>query len=207
MFTGIVQNIGKVVTLDTADSNIKIGIQCDFAFFESLTVGASVACAGACLTVVDIQEDIMFFEVIPETQSCTTLGFLRVGDRIHIERSATFETEIGGHVVSGHVDGCGSIEAVEEAQDGTFKLQISVDADLMKYVFKKGFIAVDGVSLTVQGVDKKLSSFEVHLIPETLRRTRFADVAKGERVHIECDKMTQAVVDTTERVLQANTNI
>jgi riboflavin synthase len=153
-----------------------------------------------CCTVIDQVGERLSFEAIAETLSLTTLGELHVDRLVSVERSFRVGDELGGHEVSGHVSGTGTVSArrlVGEQLD----LTISVPAAWMKYILHKGFIALDGSSLTV-GETRAAGSFDVHLIPETLRVTNFANKQLGARVNVELDPRTVAIVETVERVLQ-----
>jgi len=165
-----------------------------------LQIGASVSVSGVCLTAVQIHDTQVSFDVIEESLDKTTLGTTNVGTRLNIERAATFGSEIGGHLLSGHI--AGRAEVVESTwSNNSLTLKIRPDSELLRYIFTKGFIGVDGVSLTVGVVDNDAGMFSVHLIPETLRMTTLGSNPK--LVNLEIDAMTQAVVDTVERMLSA----
>ena len=153
---------------------------------------------GVCLTVVEFDEKQATFDVIAETLRLTTIGQLKTGDSVNIERAARFNDEIGGHLLSGHVSGTAQIIERLDIPEETM-LRIQLPTDLQPYVLPKGFISIDGVSLTVGRVQD--GAFSVHLIPETLRRTTLNLAQIGDAVNIELDAMTQAVVATVERVL------
>ena len=164
-----------------------------------LALGASVAHNGCCLTVTAIDGDRVSFDLIKETLRITNLGELQVGDIVNIERAAKFSDEIGGHLMSGHIMTTAEICKIIQSENNRevwFKLQ---DAEQIKYILHKGFVGIDGISLTVGDVTK--SKFCVHLIPETLERTTLGAKKLGHRVNIEIDPHTQAIVDTVERVL------
>jgi riboflavin synthase len=153
-----------------------------------------------CLTVTAIAPDGVAFDAIEETQRRSTLGRLRQGDRVNVERSARAGGEVGGHELSGHVDGTAEIVAVERPP-GNHVITFRAARELMRYVFSKGFIALDGCSLTVVDVDRDAGpgangTFTVHLIPETLRVTTFGDKGPGDRVNLEIERRTQVIVDT-----------
>ncbi len=164
-----------------------------------LRLGASISVDGVCLTVVDFSGRRVSFEAVAETLSRTTLGELRVGREVSVERSCRVGDELGGHDVYGHVVGTGTVVArafVGEQLD----LAIGVPAAWMRYILPKGFIALDGSSLTVGEV--RPEGFDVHLIPETLRVTNLGRKQVGDRVNVELDARTVAIVDTVERVLR-----
>src|SRR3989344_4871103 len=194
MFTGIVQGVGTVYAIEDRERLRIITIALGF-LAEGVKQGASVAIAGTCLTVTGIVEDSVMFEVIGETLDRTTFGALKVGDRVNVERSAKVGDEIGGHAVSGHITGTAVVRAVETPSTNERILTLRVDPAWMTYIFSKGFIALDGCSLTV--VDTGPDWFTVHLIPETLRHTTFAQKAVGDGVHLEIDAMTREAVDAS----------
>ncbi len=167
-----------------------------------LEVGASVALDGVCLTAVNIDGDVASFDLIQETLDRSTLGLRTPGDSLNIERALRYGDEVGGHLVSGHVMGVGTIASVSYAND-TADLIIDAPSDIKNYIFEKGYIAIDGISLTV-GETNSNGSFNLHIIPETLRRTTLGQKNSGSLVNIEIDAMTQAVVDTVKRVMDGS---
>ncbi len=201
MFTGIVQGIGTVDRVEDRDGVRRLIVGLPAGTEMGLQVGASVSVSGVCLTAVDPGPSCSF-DCIDETLERTTLGALEAGDFVNIERSATMGAEIGGHLMSGHVFGVAEVVARDAADDNVV-LTLVIPRDLLRYVLVKGFIGLDGCSLTVGLVDAVASTLRVHLIPETLRRTTFGASLVGDRVNIEIDAMTQAVVHTVERVLAA----
>ena len=166
-------------------------------------IGASVAVAGVCLTVVEVTGEGVAFDVIDETLRVTTLGELSEGAEVNIERAARFGDEIGGHQLSGHVSGTGVLSERVDTPDNC-RLTLRLPQDLRPYVLPKGFVSIDGVSLTVGEVSAEAGTFHVHLIPETLRRTTLGEATTDGRHNIEIDAMTQAVVDTVRRVRAQN---
>ncbi|MFS9538841.1 riboflavin synthase subunit alpha, partial [Klebsiella pneumoniae] len=161
----------------------------------------SVANNGCCLTVTEINGARISFDLMKETLRITNLGDIQVGDEVNVERAAKFSDEIGGHLMSGHIMTTAEIVKILTSENNRqiwFKVQ---DPTLMKYILYKGFIGIDGISLTVGEVTA--TRFCVHLIPETLQRTTLGAKKLGDRVNIEIDPQTQAVVDTVERVLAA----
>ena len=198
MFTGIVQGRGVVQKVEDHGDFRKLTIRLPQGRAGGLQAGASVAISGTCLTAVQIDGHDVQFDVIDETLRLTTLGALRTGDSVNVERAATFGSEIGGHVLSGHV--MGTAELVERREsDNNLALVLRLPEALQPYVLPKGFVAVDGCSLTVGVVED--GCFSLHIIPETLRLTTLGDKRAGDPVNIEVDAMTQAVVDTVHRVL------
>ena len=198
MFTGIVAGTGRITELEGSDV---IRIVIDFAMVstEGLEEGASVSVDGACLTVVDIDGQYISFDVIPETLSLTTLGEKIVGNWVNLERALKMGDELGGHLLSGHILGVGEII---ERSSGEDHLDLLIDCpdDILKYVQQKGYIAIDGISLTIGEVDD--GGFALHLIPETMKLTTIGGKQLGEHVNIEVDSMTQTIVSTVERVLE-----
>lgn len=198
MFTGIVAGTGRITELV---GNDVIRIVIDFAMVstEGLEEGASVSVDGVCLTVVDINGKYISFDVIPETLSLTTLGEKIVGNWVNLERALKMGDELGGHLLSGHIMGVGEII---ERTSGDDHLDLLIDCpdDILKFVQQKGYIAIDGISLTIGEVDD--GGFALHLIPETMKLTTIGGKQLGEHVNIEVDSMTQTIVSTVERVLE-----
>ncbi|AEW77317.1 riboflavin synthase [Aggregatibacter actinomycetemcomitans] len=199
MFTGIVQGTAQIKTI-TEKANFRTHtVEMPQEMLKGLQIGASVAHNGVCLTVTEIKDNLVSFDLMQETLKITNLGELKVGDPVNIERAMQMGTEIGGHILSGHVY-C-TAEIIERLPSENnlqiwFKLP---NKEVMKYVLTKGFIAVDGISLTIGKVREQ--SFCVNLIPETLHRTLIGKKAEGDKVNIEIDPQTQAIVDTVERYL------
>lgn len=198
MFTGIVQGTAEVVEIESKDRLRTHSIRMPADQMAGLVPGASVAHNGCCLTVISVDDDLVSFDLMQETLRVTNLGGLHVGDRVNIERAARFGDEIGGHQMSGHIICTAEVIRVVESQNNR-QVWFSMPDELMKYVFTKGYIGIDGISLTIGEVDG--SDFNVNLIPETLARTNMASRRPGDRVNIEIDPQTQAIVDTVERVL------
>ncbi|KAF6258725.1 riboflavin synthase [Scenedesmus sp. NREL 46B-D3] len=201
MFTGIVQGTAEVAQLDTKENFRSFRINFPAGRTENIQIGASVAINGTCLTVTAIDGDVLSFDVMAETLRATSLGNLQLGSKVNFERSARVGDEIGGHNVSGHVHCTASIVKVEDtANNRRVSFHLS-DPKFAKYVLPKGFIAVDGCSLTVGEVWDD-ACFSVYLIPETMRVTVFGSKGEGDTVNIEIEAQTQAIVETVERVVQ-----
>ena len=197
MFTGIVQGIGTVRSVTKGAAVWTFAIELPNT--NGLQRGASVAVHGVCLTATDIDGPCVHFDVIPETLERTTLSSLREGSMVNIERSLKMGDELGGHLLSGHIMATGTVEQRTAVGEGV-DLNIGVPAELMKYINEKGYIALNGASLTVgTAIDR---TFTVHLIPETLRLTTFGSSQVGDGINIEIDAMTQTVVATVERILK-----
>ncbi|WP_413498153.1 riboflavin synthase subunit alpha [Buttiauxella gaviniae] len=199
MFTGIVQGTATLVSIDEKPNFRTHVIEMPDAMLPGLETGASVAHNGCCLTVTEINGNHVSFDLMKETLRITNLGELVVGDSVNIERAAKFNDEIGGHLMSGHIMTTAEVAKIltsENNREIWFKMR---DKTLMKYILHKGYIGIDGISLTVGEVTA--SRFCVHLIPETLERTTLGSKKLGNRINIEIDPQTQAIVDTVERVL------
>lgn len=199
MFTGITRGTYEVVATQTSGTVLTYTVALPDTLCTGLQLGASVAIDGVCQTVVRIDGCQVTFDAIQETLACTTLDSLRVGSKVSVERSMRAGDEIGGHEVSGHVVGTGQI-AERVHHEGVCDICVAVPQDWMRYLLPKGFVAVDGSSLTI-GQTEPSGRFWIHLIPETLRLTNLGHKAVGEQVNIELDSRTVAIVDTVERVL------
>ncbi|PJG58385.1 riboflavin synthase subunit alpha [Aeromonas cavernicola] len=201
MFTGIVQGVAALVAIEEQVAFRSHVIQMpSIAWGEGLVVGASVAHNGCCLTVTQIEGDRVHFDLMQETLRLTNLGQLQLGDKVNVERAARFGDEIGGHAMSGHIMGMAKVSAVIDSPNNR-QVWYRLAPELMKYVLTKGYIGIDGISLTVGEV--RANTFCVNLIPETLARTNLGWVKEGWQTNIEIDPQTQAIVDTVERVLAA----
>jgi riboflavin synthase len=183
MFTGLVEGVGVIVGLTPMAEGLRLAVKTSFPAAE-LALGESVAVGGACLTVVVLESPRAVFEVSPETLACTTFPLKKVGDRVNLERALKIGDRLGGHLVTGHVDGVG---VVQELRPGPAHVQIKfqLPAALSRYVIDKGSIAVDGVSLTVNVVTG--NSFTVNVIPHTAKETTLAALKRGDRVNLETD--------------------
>lgn len=196
MFTGIVQGMGTIASIDDHDSLRTFEIEFPAGFCDGIAIGASISIDGVCLTVTHIASPVrVSFDVMLQTLKITTLGDCAVGGRVNVERAAKDGAEIGGHPLSGHVDFCGHIAAVTEIEANKV-VRFSVPKDFMRYIFNKGYIAVNGCSLTIADANKTENWFEVWLIPETRRVTTFEEKQAGNKVNVEIDRQTQIIVDT-----------
>ncbi len=196
MFTGIVQGLATVTSISKQATGIELVLDLG-SFSVDLQIGASVAVSGVCLTVTKVVDTNVYFFAMGETLEKTSLKTLQVNDHVNIERSAHVGDEIGGHLVSGHVTGTAILSNIDTAS-GDWVITLTCDPDWMSYLFPKGFIVLDGCSLTI--VDVQQDSFTVHLIPETLSRTTFGIKKVGALINLEIDPMTRAVVDTVRRM-------
>lgn len=198
MFTGIVQGTAKVIAIEKKEQFQTHTVELSPPLNENIEIGASVAHNGCCLTVTAINGDLVSFDLMQATLRLTNLGQLNVGDSVNIERAALYGDEIGGHTMSGHITTVAPIvEIVATPNNKT--LWFELPQEFMKYVLAKGFIGLDGCSLTIGEVEGQ--RFSVHLIPETLERTLFGRRIVGEQINVEIDPQTQAIVDTVERVM------
>ena len=196
MFTGIVQGVGKVITKTSHNTVTSMTIK--LPNVNNLAIGASVSINGVCLTVVSIDSNIVHFDIIDETLERTNLGDISVGDYVNIERSLKFGDEVGGHVLSGHIFDTGIINSKAKKGD-QMTLSILAPPSIQKYLTEKGYIAIDGISLTVGEI--KDGCFNLHIIPETMRLTILDSKEVGDIVNIEIDSNTQLIVETIERLL------
>ena len=206
MYTGITQGTFEVVGAERVPDLLRYEVALPASMIEGLVPGASVSIDGVCQTVVTLtDEGRVTFEAIAETLDLTTLSELQVGQRVAVERSARVGDEVGGHDVAGHVIGTGEI--LEVVQEGhVCDLLVGVSPEWLKYILPKGFVAVDGSSLTVGRLDSG-KGFWLHLIPETLRLTNLGKKAQGARVNVELDSRTVAIVDTVERVMAERSGV
>ena len=200
MFTGIVQGMGKIIAIEQPSADFRSHVvELPEYMAHDLQIGASIANNGCCLTITHINGKHVRFDLMAETLAKTNLGSLNVGDTVNLERAARFGDEIGGHVMSGHIITQTEIVRIEQSEHNHsvfFRLPDAIAA----YVLPKGFIGLDGCSLTIGDVGNGV--FNVHLIPETLQRTLFGSRQVGDRINVEIDSQTQAVVDTVERILR-----
>jgi riboflavin synthase len=201
VFTGIIQTVATIAALDPVPSGVRLVV--DTGGWEPAMGyvpihGDSIAVDGVCLTLVDVQPSQLSFDVIGETLSRSILGLLVVGDRVHVEPALLATQPLGGHFVQGHVDGVGTITAVQR-DTADFRLTITPPAELMEYIIPKGGVAIDGVSLTIATVGD--DSFEVALIPTTLdeRFTTFASATPGRKVNLEADVLTKTTITYLRR--------
>ncbi len=190
MFTGIITDIGTVQTIDAGtDTDTRFEIETAYDLTD-VAIGASIACAGACLTVIDKTGDRFAVQASAETLAKTTLGAWESGSRINLERALKIGDELGGHIVTGHVDGVGTVSAVTPVQDSR-RIDFDAPADIAKFIAAKGSVTVDGVSLTVNEVNGTL--FSVNIIPHTQQETTLGALAAGDRVNLEIDVLARYV--------------
>jgi len=196
MFTGIVQAVAAVSAVADKPGLRSFTLAFPPGFCDQLAIGASVAVDGVCLTVTErVGADAAKFDVMQQSLALTTLGGLQPGVAINVERAARDGAEIGGHPLSGHVDFQATLASVRQPENNHV-LRIAVPPQWLRYVFAKGYIAINGASLTVSEVDRRAGWFEVWLIPETLRMTTFGAKRPGDPLNIEIERSTQVMVDT-----------
>ena len=201
MFTGIVQGIAHISSIQDKPGLRSFSISFPQGFAQGLEIGASVAVDGVCLTVTALHDNAADFDVMQQTLQITTLGDYVTNGQINVERAAREGAEIGGHSLSGHVDFRTQLAAVRQLENN-YVMRIAVPPQWMRYVFAKGYIAINGASLTIAEVNREENWFEVWLIPETLRMTVFAQKKAGDWLNIEIERSTQVIVDTVQLVLQ-----
>jgi|TARA_B100002052_G_C15719887_1_gene523598 riboflavin synthase len=198
MFTGIVSGKGNLQKIIKCEDYVSLVIKAPKGFAKNLSRGASVSVNGVCLTVKKGKTDLLEFDVIEETLIRTNLKNIGKSSKVNLERSMTAKTEIGGHLVSGHIHGTGEVLKVINRKE-TKDLLIKIPSDLREYFFYKGYVALNGCSLTIGKVLK--SSFYIHLIPETVSITTFKEIKKGDLVNIEVEQATINTVETVKRVM------
>ncbi|MDY6456158.1 riboflavin synthase subunit alpha [Acinetobacter faecalis] len=203
MYTGIVQGLEKVLEVRQGDGFSTIIVSNTNNFFQDVFIGASVAINGVCLTAthIDSDQNTVHFDISNLTNQLTTLKFLEAGTEINIERSAKVGAENGGHNLYGHIEGTAKVVNLVRTGE-TLHLDIEIPEGNIKYFFLKGFIGLNGCSLTVNRVDRNTQQISVDLIPETLRLTTWKDVKIGDDVNYEIDQMTRTMVDTLENIHQ-----
>jgi len=193
VFTGIVEYLATVEGV-VEDTNLNtVSIKLNKEMLLGLKIGSSVSIDGVCLTTSKIREDYAVTDIMMETLRCTTLSNLQKGDRVNFERAARLGDEIGGHLLSGHVDCTAKISKIE-TPDNNRIVTIKFPEELSRFIITKGYIAIDGVSLTVGKVNLDEGTFTVYLIPETIRSTTFSYKTEGDSVNIEIDQVTKSII-------------
>jgi len=183
MFTGIIEGIGKVKQISLSGGDMRLSVVSPFDMSDS-KVGDSISVNGVCLTITDIRDQTIHADISGETLASSTLGRLKPGDEVNLERALRLMDRLGGHIVTGHVDGVGKILKKEQAQR-SWRIRIGISKDLATYIIEKGSIAVDGISLTINHCQNTI--FEVNVIPETGRKTTLLRKKEGDPVNIETD--------------------
>lgn len=201
MYTGIVQGRGRITAVRPQRAGLRLAVLFPPALMRGLQLGASVAIDGACLSVVALDGREVSFDATAATLAVTNLADRLVGDEVNLERSARQGAEIGGHLVSGHVSTTATVTSIAVDGDDPH-LAFAVPPRWSRYLFERGFVAVDGMSLTVQRVMHERGECRVALIPDTLRRSALKRHRPGSRVNLEVEHHTQVLVDVVERVLE-----
>lgn len=200
MFTGIVQTKAQLTEIRDKAQFRQLTLHSGPEYLQQLQRGASIAINGVCLTVTEFDSAVgwVCFDVIAETLSKTNLGSVKVGDAVNFERSLSFGSELGGHIVSGHIQTTATITALEKTANNC-AMRLTLAPEFMRYILSKGFIAVEGCSLTVGETYK--DGFSLYLIPETLAITTLGQKQVGDTLNIELDQQTQTIVQTVERIM------
>ena len=203
MFTGIITGIGTVRSLLPIGGaqDMRIVIASPWPDTAAIAVGASIACSGCCLTAVELGPDWFAIDASAETLSRTTLGAWREGSQVNLERSLRLGDELGGHLVSGHVDGLGTVASVT-AENGSWRVSVDVPRELARFIAPKGSVAIDGVSLTVNEVSG--TRFGVNIIPHTWSVTTLGQLQPGQSVHIEIDMLARYVARLSESLAEVS---
>ena len=189
MFTGIIEEVGEVKSLKIGSESSKLTIKAH-KVLEKTLIGDSIATNGVCLTVTNINGNTFEADVMEETFRRSNLGNLKVGSKVNLERALTLEKRLGGHIVSGHIDGCGKVLSLIKEKNAVW-VTIGADKKILKYIIEKGSIAIDGISLTVAYVDEEV--FKVSIIPHTGEETTLLTKTVGESVNLECDMIGKYV--------------
>jgi len=190
MFTGLVEEVGTVRAVNPVGDGARVEIEAAVVLSDA-EMGASIAVNGCCLTVVEFDATSWAADAVPETLDRTNIGALLPGDRVNLERPLAANGRYGGHVVQGHVDGTANVASIDEHDDGSFRYTFELPPSLANYVVEKGSIAVDGISLTVAGVDA--TSFSIAVIPHTHEVTTLGHRTVGDKVNIEADVLAKYV--------------
>ena len=196
MFSGIVQTVGKIESIKDKNHIKTIRIETHGDYLEDIAIGQSVSVDGVCLSLVKKNNEYCEFEAVEETINRTTLGSYKQGTKVNLEKSLKFGDTVGGHFVSGHIHTRGRIVEVELVGESK-NILIEIEEKWIKYLTEKGYISVNGASITIGKVSK--NTFYVHLIPETLKTTNLDELIYDNYVNLEFDQATVAIVDTTER--------
>lgn len=184
MFTGIIESVGEIAAIEPRGGDVRLRVRAGAMPLDDVQLGDSIATSGVCLTVVELPGDGYWADVSGETLSCTAMNELKVGAKVNLERALTPTTRLGGHLVSGHVDGVGEIQSRED-DARSVRFSVAAPNELAKYIAAKGSVSVDGISLTVNAVQGNV--FELNIVPHTLAQTTMADFQPGRRVNLEVD--------------------
>jgi len=194
MFTGIVQGTGNVISTSSTSSGLHLALDLNGLDSEQIQLGDSIAVNGACLTVSRIENRTVYFDVSNETLSKCLIGYWVAGDRVNLELALTLQTPIGGHLVSGHVDGTTKLVHIRNDREYT-AMEFEVDRSIGIFIATKGSVAINGVSLTTNTAkdESEMTQFEVMLVPHTLKNTTLGSLEKGSMAHIEVDQIARYV--------------
>ena len=198
MFSGIVQETGKVIGFVKEKDIYNLSIECSSEFISDLKKGASISVDGVCLTVKDENPEILRFDLVEETIKRTNFQNIKTGDNVNLERSLKMGDEIGGHPVSGHIHGISKVISIDK-RDQSWDVKFSVEPFMHDYMLHKGYVAINGCSLTVGEVSNE--SFMIHLIPETLSITNLFQLEQDSIVNVELDQNTIIIADTVKKYL------
>ena len=198
MFSGIVQETGKVIGFVKEKDIYNLSIECSSEFISDLKKGASISVDGVCLTVKDENPEILRFDLVEETIKRTNFQNIKTGDNVNLERSLKVGDEIGGHPVSGHIHGISKVISIDK-RDQSWDVKFSVEPFMHDYMLHKGYVAINGCSLTVGEVSNE--SFMIHLIPETLSITNLFQLEQDSIVNVELDQNTIIIADTVKKYL------
>lgn len=189
MFTGIIEELGVIQEIKKGSKSSKLLIKAN-KVLESTKVGDSICTNGVCLTVTDLKINSFEADIMAETLRRSNLGDLKVGSKVNLERALTLQSRLGGHIVSGHIDGTGEVISLVKEDNATW-VTIKTTNDILRYIVLKGSITIDGISLTVAYVDDK--SFKVSIIPHTAQETTLLNKTNGDTVNLECDVISKYV--------------
>ena len=190
MFTGLVEECGRVLALEPVGDGVRLRIAAS-TVLDDVTMGASIAVNGVCLTVVAFDDESFSIDAVPETMDRSSLGTLEPGSAVNLERSVRAQDRLGGHIVQGHVDGTTTISRIDELGNGSFEYHFALDGDMARYVVEKGSITVDGISLTVASLSD--DGFSIAVIPHTAAVTTLGERAAGDTVNLEVDVLAKYV--------------
>lgn len=197
MFTGIIQAVGEIAALQSSGGDIRLRVTTGALPLDDVALGDSICTNGVCLTVVELPGDGFWADVSVETLNFTTLSNLQQGSRVNLEKALTPQSRLGGHIVSGHVDGVGEVVSLQ-VDARSVRVVLRAPDELAKYIAHKGSICVDGTSLTVNAVDG--AQFDLNIIPQTMAETVFAQYTVGSRVNLEVDVIARYL----ERLIQGD---
>ena len=197
MFTGIIEETGRVESLEGRGDGARLRIGCAAVLSDAFT-GSSIAVNGCCLTALDLKAGSFAADVAPETMRRTNIGDLRAGSLVNLERPLSPQSRLSGHIVQGHIDGTGVLESLETVGSGNWWLRVRVPDELDRYLVFKGSIAIDGISLTIAAIEGGVMS--VTIIPHTYEQTNLKNKRPGDRVNLECDVLAKHVEKLLQRI-------